>query len=159
MGTTPLQYLWNWGDGTFDSVPYPSHTYVTAGLYSICLNITDAAACTNSYCNTFYLQRTTNSMVHVNVVAPSISGITENIALQNDMNIYPNPLMDGSCWLLVAENYIGSTAEIFDTNGKLVFKSEISNHQSEIAFSASQGVYLLRISSSKSSVVRKLVRL
>jgi hypothetical protein len=83
----------------------------------------------------------------------------ENVSEEDVVSVFPNPLLVGSCWLLVGENFIGSTAEITDANGRLVFKSEIKNQKSEISFSASQGVYLLRISSQKSSVVRKLVRL
>jgi hypothetical protein len=87
-----------------------------------------------------------------------ISGI-ENVSEEDVVSVYPNPLLVGSCWLLVGENFIGSTAEITDANGRLVFKSEIRNQKSEISFTAAQGVYLVRISSAKSSVVRKLVRL
>ena len=41
-GIPPLTYLWSWGDGTYDSTAFPSHTYSSAGYYIICLTITDS---------------------------------------------------------------------------------------------------------------------
>ena len=29
-GITPIKYYWSWGDGTYDTIAYPSHTYSTA---------------------------------------------------------------------------------------------------------------------------------
>jgi len=48
LGTPPLSYLWNWGDGTHDTIAYPSHTYSAAGYYNICLTISDYTGCTNT---------------------------------------------------------------------------------------------------------------
>jgi hypothetical protein len=61
--------------------------------------------------------------------------------------------------LTVGNSFLGGEAEMFDRNGKLVFQSEIRDPQSEISPDVSKGVYLLRISSAKSSVVRKLIKL
>lgn len=36
-------YLWNFGDGTIDSVFAPSHTYTTTGTFSVQLTVTDTA--------------------------------------------------------------------------------------------------------------------
>ncbi len=44
-------------------------------------------------------------------------------------------------------------------NGRIVFKSEILNSKSEIIADVPKGVYLLRVSSSKGSAVRKLVKM
>ena len=37
-GIGPVNYLWNWGDGSYDSIAYPGHTYANAGFYTICLS-------------------------------------------------------------------------------------------------------------------------
>jgi hypothetical protein len=115
-----------------------SNTYIAnqGGSYTVMVTDTNGCAATSS--------------------AVIISGI-ENVSEEDVVSVYQ--LTRGSWQLTIGNNYIGGEEEIFDANGRLVFKSAISNHQSEISFSAAQGVYLLRISSSKSSVVRKLVRL
>src|SRR4029079_71137 len=37
-GAQPLNYVWSWGDGSYDSTAYPSHTYSVAGYYTLCLS-------------------------------------------------------------------------------------------------------------------------
>jgi hypothetical protein len=74
------------------------------------------------------------------------------------IQVYPNPSANG--WQLTVDSkYIGSTLEIYNTEGRLVFQSEIRNSQSEITLDISTGVYFLRISSGDGSVVKKLVKL
>ncbi|MBK5286095.1 MAG: T9SS type A sorting domain-containing protein [Bacteroidia bacterium] len=95
-GTPPLSYDWNWGDGSpHDFTAYPSHTYATAGYYTICLTITDATSCTNTVCQTNFLQITQNSsapvtMVQVNVVASIPTDVSEN-QIENNISVFPNP--------------------------------------------------------------------
>ena len=41
-GTAPLTYAWDFGDGATSSQPSPSHTYTTAGSYTVKLKVTNA---------------------------------------------------------------------------------------------------------------------
>ncbi len=75
------------------------------------------------------------------------------------VNIYPNPTAVGKWIIVVGDNLLGGTAEVFDVNGRVVFTSVIGHRTSVISPDVPKGVYLLRISSSKSSSVRKLVRM
>jgi PKD repeat protein len=43
-------YLWDFGDGTTDSIKNPVHNYTYAGTYTVCLTIADTAGCTDTYC-------------------------------------------------------------------------------------------------------------
>jgi len=49
--TSPIIYQWDFGDGAFSSLENPTHTYTTAGVYTVCLTITDAAGCSDTYCD------------------------------------------------------------------------------------------------------------
>ena len=86
-----------------------------------------------------------------------LTGI-ETISADNVL-IYPNPLSIGNWQLEVSNNLIGAELEIFDAEGRVVFKSEIKNQHSEIELNAARGVYLLRIAAPGGSVVKKLVKL
>ena len=85
-----------------------------------------------------------------------VSGINGSIA-DNYVSIYPNPSKGN--WILTVDNVLlGAEAEVLDAAGRLVFKTEIRNLKSEIAFNAASGVYLLSIKGENYSVIRKLVK-
>ncbi len=46
----PVAYQWDFGDGNFSSAQNPSHTYITAGIYNVCLVVTDATGCASTSC-------------------------------------------------------------------------------------------------------------
>jgi hypothetical protein len=75
------------------------------------------------------------------------------------VSVYPNPLTDGGWQMAVGNNFIGGDVEIIDGSGKLVFQSKITHPKSKIETRFAKGVYLMRISSAKSSVVRKLIKM
>ncbi len=95
---------------------------------------------------------TTNTIATITAVSPLSLG--EGLGVR----LFPNPSQSG--WqLTVDDSYIGGTAQIFDINGQLVFQSLILNSLSSITPDIAKGVYLLRLNSGKSSVVKKLIRL
>lgn len=156
-GNGPLTYLWSWGDGATDTGPYPSHTYASAGFYSICLSITDSVGCTNTYCNNFYLQRNTNAMVSVNVVAGIGTGISA-VTPQSDFRIYPNPASD-AVTISVDESMIGALVSISDMTGREMLKSSfaIRNPQFDIR-NFESGVYFVSVTNKEGrSAAKKLV--
>jgi hypothetical protein len=145
-GTGALSYVWNWGDGTTDTAAYPSHTYASAGIYPICLTITDAAGCSSYYCNNFSLQRTINTMIYVNVVPNTSTDIVPVLpTVTASFTLYPNPT-NGSVTISIPESLIGSTATVSDVMGRVVCKSEIANSKSEInTAELSEGIYFVAV--------------
>ena len=155
-GTAPLKYLWSWGDGTSDTIAYPSHTYDTAGYYTICLTITDSTGCTHTYCDSSYLQKSTNSIITINVIPQGTLGINTNV-LTNQIKIYPNPTKDN---LTIETNSNNEQRlEIVNLIGQTVYTTFINNNKATINTSAfAKGVYILKLSSDKETVVRKFVK-
>lgn len=49
-GYPPDTWYWSFGDSTFSTEQNPTHTYLTEGVYSICLTITADSNCTSSWC-------------------------------------------------------------------------------------------------------------
>jgi PKD repeat protein len=93
-GTGPLFENWSWGDGTYDTLPNPSHTYANAGTYQICLTIHDGH-CSSTSCNTLIATRmmaaqSASNHTTVNVRREQAAGISENTLL-NNWNVFPNP--------------------------------------------------------------------
>ena len=155
-GVQPLQYVWSWGDGSAnDSIAYPSHTYSDAGDYKICLTFTDPTGCTNSYCDSSYLQKSTNSIITVNVISQGTLGINKN-ELSNQIKIYPKPTKDN---LTIETNANKEQRiEILNLIGQTVY-TNIINKKATINTSAfARGVYILKLSSDKETVVRKFVK-
>ena len=126
-GVQPLSYSWNWGDGTYDSTPYPSHTYSVAGIYTICLTISsDSNSCSSTYCDSMYIQKTTNTIISVNVIPQSTSGIHENIK-KNDIAIYPNPVTD-NLNISIDKSLSGTTTvSILNLMGQVIQTANVVN--------------------------------
>ena len=47
----PQNYQWNFGDGSTDNTPSPSHIFKHSGEYNVSLTVTDNNACSNSVAN------------------------------------------------------------------------------------------------------------
>ena len=91
-------------------------------------------------------------------VVKGILGINELIA-GSIVKVYPNPLANGNWHLDVSTDWIGSTCEIYDAAGRLVFKTEVKATQSEFELNVAQGIYMMRISSAQKNHAVKLIKL
>ncbi|REJ84608.1 MAG: T9SS C-terminal target domain-containing protein [Bacteroidetes bacterium] len=154
-GIAPIQYVWNWGDGTpQDSIAYPSHTYSAAGFYTITLTITDSTNCSSTYTSMVQVIRSNNPMITVDVIPPIPTGISET-SNTTILSVYPNP----------AANYIninsqpGSQIEFYNLEGKKV-KSLITNSDNTLVdiSSFANGIYQIRSLTSKGMYTAVLVK-
>ena len=145
-GTSPIHYYWTWGDGSHDSVPYPSHTYADTGYYTICLTIFDTTSCNSSFCDSNYnVMRTANAMAYVNVVAPSHVGIPINTSKPFAIKVYPNPATN-TLTINLSSFIKNETIEITDVLGKQIYKQSLSGINTIIDISKwSEGVYFYHV--------------
>lgn len=84
----PTSWLWSFGDGTTSNLPSPSHTYSTAGIYSISLMVT------NSFGN--------NTKSLTNFITVSETGTGGTSTLTYDSKTYKTVIINGKEWM--AEN-------------------------------------------------------
>lgn len=63
-------YQWNFGDTAFGSGPAPSHTYNTAGTYTVTLTVTDTGGLTTSGTTTATIYPASNKMPVANIAGP-----------------------------------------------------------------------------------------
>lgn len=52
VGSTAISsWSWDFGDGNSSTSANPTHTYASAGIYSVCVTILTASGCTDTYCS------------------------------------------------------------------------------------------------------------
>ncbi len=119
-----------------------SATYIAnqSGNYSV--QVTDSNGCT----------------AFSNQTTITVTGV-DDLFIDNGLKVYPNPLTYGVCGLEAGNDFIGAVVEMFDNNGRLIYKSEIRNRKSEIPLNLPKGIYLLKVTSDQNTVTRKLIRL
>jgi PKD repeat protein len=153
-GIAPISYIWSWGDGTTDSVAYPSHTYSSAGNYTICLTITDSSGCSNSFCDSSYIQKSTNEIISVDVIPQGTAGIG-SIELSDQEMIYPNPATNN----LTIETPQKSLVKIFNIQGRLLITVKANDKKTDIDVSElPNGIYILELKTENGSDVIKFVK-
>jgi hypothetical protein len=153
-GIPPYTATWNWGDGNSTGGLYPSHTYTTAGTYSICLTVTDANNCTSAYCQNDSVYRlASSSMVQVNVINAStgINAVSRNV----EMKMYPNPV----CAELIIDGLIGgASVSLYNSLGEqvLVQNSFGSSIKINVA-SLREGIYFVSVRNSSGVFTQKIL--
>lgn len=123
-------YYWLFGDGESSALKAPSHTYKTAGSYTVKLTITNANGC----------ESTTSELLEV-----QSSGLDDQ---QSEMRFstYPNPFKSSFLIQAMAGVTYGSI-DIYTIMGKLIYSQSLDLAQKkEIDLSkAAKGLYLLKI--------------
>lgn len=132
-------YQWYLNGQPIQGATNPLYVATQAGSYAVL--VTDANGCSASS-------------------VPVIIGVTGLANITNEkIAVYPNPVQNGNWNLEVGEKMVGSQIEVFDAEGRIVYKTEIKSIKSEIDFNAAQGVYMLRITSGNQYLSQKLVKL
>jgi YVTN family beta-propeller protein len=153
-GVPPFKYIWDWGDGTHDTIAYPSHTYNVAGSYTICFTITDSTGCTSTYCNSSYLSKALSSMIYVNVVPVVPTGINE-IGLTGQIKVYPNPATN----TITIESPQNAVIEITNIQGQLLKALAANSGNTNVDVSAfPSGVYIVEVKTKEGVAVKKFVK-
>ena len=160
MGIQPFQYLWSWGDGNFDTIAYPSHTYADTGIYTICLTITDSTGCQSTFCDSSYdVMRTSNTMATIDVINPYLMTPTKITDSKNVISIYPNP---ASSTITFHQSIPSTNQQLLITNilGEEIYHQPINNStQTTIdIFQWSNGVYFYQIRGDKETLQGKFVK-
>lgn len=138
-GTDGVSWLWDFGDGTTSSIQSPVHTFPAVRNYDIVLTVTSVDGCIAS-------EQTT---IGITGVEPGLTG---------DFSVYPNPLTTEKVILNLSRPIGNGQVSIFDTRGVMIRDYPISEDQQSLDLSGlSNGIYVLRISNSSSSVTVKLV--
>ena len=151
-GVTICQWNWDFGDGTNSNSQNPSHDYINAGNYQVCLDVIDSRGCT-WYQDKMYFAPALN-------FAPSSkidnSGLKQ--AIQDSFfSLSPNPAED-----VVNIEVIEDTQELFncmvtDINGRVMYSEKLSKKAIIPTFEWVSGVYFVRLQSNTKISVKQLI--
>lgn len=139
-GGLAMNYLWSWGDGTTSTGAYPSHTYASAGSYTICLYISTPApnSCSDSLCLTSTINKT-ESMYTINFYAPnSVNDVKSELA-----TIYPNPTK--SSFMIKGNKSNTYAVDFYTVNGIKVKTSSVNANENMNISTLANGIYILKV--------------
>jgi len=90
-------YFWDFGDSTFSTEQYPTHTYSQNGIYYVCLSIVCDSNMTSQYCAWVGLpdslqtgDNEVRSGFTIQVISSDVSGVAP-VSANQSISIYPNP--------------------------------------------------------------------
>jgi len=149
-GNPPLTYTWTWGDASAPSTgPNPSHTYSAAGYYNICVSVSDAMGCSDTYCDSStYITRTdgSNMVISIDVVNALPNGVStiQRPAIQ----VFPNPA--GNLLHCTYSNMSLAQSAVVDALGQ-EHPVSYTTSNGQLTFNISDlapGIYYLRLTGS-----------
>lgn len=152
------KYYWTFGDGSGVSTTNPTHKYLNAGRYQLCLTIFDSTAgCYSTFCDSIVITENNTDLVVLN---EDMVNIKTQSTLKSII-AYPNP-SNGKITLLL-DNKVSENIEIqiLNINGQIL---ETSNIQANLGVNEidlnlsnySNGFYFVKVSSGSSSKTIKL---
>lgn len=130
------QWYWNGQLLPGDTLPLLAITH--SGYYTV--TITDSNGC-------------------VNISNPLAVGIKDDNSAALKIQVYPNPLSAGDWNLDVDPDLLNSPLDIYDEHGRMIYHTEIRATHVEIELNVAHGIYMLRVTSTGNTFVRKLVKL
>ena len=160
--------VWYWGDGTFASGLYTSHTYSVSGSYNICLTVTVSCGAVDSVCNLSSIFKgsgpdETQGMFYVNVVQPGlVNAIPARSAESIVCTIFPNPNPGEFYVALQGLHTSPLTLEIYTLLGERVY-TEIRDVESSALNYAirlpdpESGIYFLKVTNNGQTSTKKMV--
>lgn len=132
-----VAWMWDFGDGNTSTQQNPTHTYATGGTYNVCLTVTTADGCTDTYCFDVFV---------------SDVGLDELSA--HYFETYPNP---ANSELIVVSSWNATlTYELISANGSLISTGELKNGKNTLQVgNLEPGIYMIRTAGLSLRFVKK----
>ena len=148
-----LTYTWNFGDTTSSTLAHPTHSYLGAGPYQLCLTVNNGAGCTQTYCDSLFAVGSLHAHldpIAITVVNRPAQGTTVGInesSINTTIDIAPNPFPSQTT-ISFSEEQTNTTIKITDILGKEIKALNFSGTQCTIEKGTMQaGIYFVQITS------------
>jgi PKD repeat protein len=128
-------YEWNFGDGGTSNTRYASHTYASAGNYTVCFKVYGDSGCVDSVCKSV-------------TVSAKAKGILRGFVYLEDTTALP----DTGVAYLIYYNPMDSALTAIDT---IMFSSDTSRYASFTFTGVKNGYYLVKAALTKTSAFWK----
>lgn len=163
---------WNWGDNSPNSIGLtPSHTYSTAGNYSVCVSFTNSCGASTTICHSqFFSKGENNLMLNVNVVSLNdaqnnvTTGVYDLKPSENNLKVslYPNPTSNEFKINLKDFNFKCADLSLFDNTGKLLFTEPLISPSQNYSYTYKctdlpNGIYLFKLKLDNDIYFNKLI--
>jgi PKD repeat protein len=144
-----MNAIWSWGDGTTSTGLFPSHTYSSPGMYSICATVYFACGDTVTYCQNDSVYRSASQMISVHVINTQ-SGVQDHVSSDVSLKAFPNPFSNELSVNLGAYENKEVICSLYDMVGNLVMKQNMQVTKGEFILKMrtsdlSDGVYFVRV--------------
>ena len=145
LSTYATNWYWDFGDGQNSTLENPTHTYATAGTYTVILTATDSCGSDN------------DTLI---VKVPGPAGIIEYGNDFQDLLVYPVPVSDNVNVAFYAAHNTDAELQIHDLMGKLIYEESLSGLNGKYIKSISMsgqaaGMYFIELRSDKSFIIKK----
>jgi PKD repeat protein len=150
-GSAYMTYLWDFGDGSTSTLPYPTHTYATPGNYVICLTVVDTSTmCTSTHCDSSAAFRLSTAALMGSISIASPTGIKDNSHIVSGAKVFPNPMADFSAIAFSSTTATNGKIEVVGVLGNTVLSENVSiaKGSNEIKLNTAtltNGVYYIKV--------------
>ncbi len=136
-GGQAIAWNWDFGDGNIDTIQNPTHSYTTAGSYTVTMTIGNSAG--------------------FDFISKNIALVNVNDALSQSLRVYPNPTRE--TLIIEAENHMIHGYSILTLLGQEVLSSDKAFDSKAIldVSSLEPGSFLLRLEIADSPIIRKIL--
>lgn len=152
-----LTYLWDFGDGNTSTPQNPSHTYATTGPFYLCLTVDDGNGCNDMYCDSIGKNGIIFNKVGgftINVTSLNTTEIDNNIDLNSEVAIYPNP---ASNQLTIDTELKISEMNIIDIMGKTIVTTKKNTNTLNVT-DLSTGIYFIQLITEERIITKKFIK-
>lgn len=166
-GNSIATYLWDFGDGTQSTLPYPQHTYTGTGPYYICLTIATAGGgmltCTATYCDSIFPGHSPNQNTTISVINPLTVGIQNQKEIVESLDNYPNPFTNTTTVSYTIKQNSPIELSVFDLLGNKITTIETASKSAGTyktnfdASSIAAGIYMLQLKTDNKTTTKKLI--
>ncbi|MCE3279917.1 MAG: repeat-containing protein [Bacteroidetes bacterium] len=161
-GSSAANYFWDFGDGTTSTLQYPTHTYAANMPYYICLTVSDASGCTDTYCDSINTGHGATP-ISLTVVAPAMTGISSVEETSSTLENYPNPFNESTIINYSISKDANVELYVMDLLGNVISTIDNSRKQSGNynatwnAADVASGIYLLQMKVNDQLIIKKIV--
>lgn len=146
-GNGTLSYLWDFGDGTTDNIPYPSHTYTTPGQYIVCLTVstnTNGVTCSNTHCDSSSVFKIASgfTMSSITIKPSTTTSIKNTYDILDYVSVYPNPI-NNELYIDIIKSNKKYNYTLTDALGREILKGILSEKNNRIDVSSLPKSYYL----------------